>query len=89
MRQWQPSTGRDYPGARLLKLPGSSHAKELDHRLEKAGHCFEWADTKQDFKALQETTVEDQGKTLVIHRKCLGTCGKVFRAVVMEIPPTI
>ena len=57
--------------------------------MEKAGHCFEWADTKQDFKALQETTVEDQGKTLVIHRKCLGTCGKVFRAVVMEIPPTI
>jgi len=28
--------------------------KELDRRLEIAGHCFEWADIKQDLKALQE-----------------------------------
>ena len=25
--------------------------KELDRRLEKAGHCFEWADIKRDLKA--------------------------------------
>ena len=36
--------------------------KELDRRLEKAGHCFEWADIKQDLKALQEITIEDRGK---------------------------
>jgi transposase len=28
--------------------------KELDRRLEKASHCFEWADIKQDLKALQD-----------------------------------
>jgi transposase len=63
--------------------------KELDSRLEKAGHCFEWADIKQDLKALQEITIEDQGKTLAIRSECLGTCGKVFQAVGVAIPPTI
>ncbi|MDD5038513.1 MAG: IS1634 family transposase [Dehalococcoidales bacterium] len=63
--------------------------KELDHRLEKAGHCFEWADIKQDLKALQEITIEDRGKTLAIRSECLGTCGKVFQAVGVAIPPTI
>jgi transposase len=63
--------------------------KELDRRLEKAGHCFEWADIKQDLKALQEITIEDRGKTLVIRSECLGTCGKVFQAVGVAIPPTI
>jgi len=63
--------------------------KELDCRLEKAGHCFEWADIKQDLKSLQEITIEDKGKTLVIRSECLGTCGKVFQAVGVAIPPTI
>jgi len=63
--------------------------KELDRRLEKAGHCFEWADIKQDLKALQEITIEDKGKTLAIRSECLGTCGKVFQAVGVAIPPTI
>jgi transposase len=63
--------------------------KELDRRLEKAGNCFEWADIKQDLKALQEITIEDQGKTLAIRSECLGTCGKVFQAVGVAIPPTI
>ena len=63
--------------------------KELDRRLEKAGHCFEWANIKQDLKALQEITIEDCGKTLAIRSQCLGTCGKVFQAVGVAIPPTI
>ena len=63
--------------------------KELDRRLAKAGHCFEWADIKQDLKALQEITIEDRGKTLAIRSECLGTCGKVFQAVGVAIPPTI
>ncbi len=63
--------------------------KELDRRLEKAGHCFEWADVKQDLKALQEITIEDQGKTLAIRSECLGTCGKIFQAVGVAIPSTI
>src|SRR3990172_850136 len=63
--------------------------KELDRRLEKAGHCFEWADIKQDLKALQEITIDDRGKTLAIRSECLGTCGKVFQAVGVAIPSTI
>jgi hypothetical protein len=63
--------------------------KELDRRLEEAGHCFEWFDIKQDLKALQEITIEDCGKTLAIRSQCLGTCGKVFQAVGVAIPPTI
>jgi transposase len=63
--------------------------KELDRRLEKAGHCFEWADVKQDLKSLQEIMIEENGKTLSIRSECLGVCGKVFQAVGVAIPPTI
>jgi transposase len=63
--------------------------KELDRRLEKAGHCFEWADIKQDLKALQEITIEDRGKMLAIRSECLGTCGKIFQAVGVAVPSTI
>jgi transposase len=63
--------------------------KELDRRLEEAGHSFEWSDIKQDLKALQEVVIEDQGKSLALRTECLGTCGKVFQAVGVAIPPTI
>ena len=53
------------------------------------GHCFEWADIKQDLKALQEITIEDKGKTLAIRSEYLGTCGKIFQAIGVAIPPTI
>lgn len=62
---------------------------ELDRRLEKAGHNFEWSDIKQDLKSLQEITIKDNGKSLVIRSECLGVCGKVFQAVGVAIPPTI
>jgi transposase len=63
--------------------------KELDKRLEAAGQCFEWSDIKQDLKAMQELTIEDNGKTLIIRTECPGTCGKVFQAVGVAIPTTI
>ena len=63
--------------------------KELDRRLEEAGHCFEWADIKQDLKSLQEVVIEDNGKSLALRTECVGTCGKVFQAVGVAIPPTI
>ncbi|UCF85659.1 MAG: IS1634 family transposase, partial [Desulfobacteraceae bacterium] len=63
--------------------------KELDRRLYKSGHCFEWADIKQDLKALQETVIEDHGKSLAVRTECIGTCGKIFQAVGVAIPPTI
>jgi transposase len=63
--------------------------KELDRRLEKANHCLEWANIKQDLKALQEIIIEDHEKTLAVRSECQGTCGKVFQSVGVAIPPTI
>jgi len=63
--------------------------KDLDRRLEEAGHNFEWADIKQDLKALQEIEVEENGKSLAFRTECIGTCGKIFQAVGVAIPPTI
>jgi len=63
--------------------------KELARRLEGAGHSFEWSDIKQDLKALQETIIEDGGKRLAVRSQCLGTCGKIFQAVGVAVPPTI
>jgi transposase len=63
--------------------------KELDHRLDQAGYTFEWKDIKQDLKALQEITIEDNGKSLAIRSECVGVCGRVFQAVGVALPPTI
>ena len=63
--------------------------KELNKRLEEAGHYFEWADIKRDIKSLQEIVIEDNGKTLAVRSECKGVCGKVFQSVGVAIPPTI
>jgi hypothetical protein len=63
--------------------------KELYRRIEAAGHSFEWSDIKQDLKALQEVTIEENGKRLAIRTQCQGTCGKVFQAVGVAVPPTM
>lgn len=63
--------------------------KELDRRLEKAGHSFEWAEIKQDLKALQQVTIEENGKRLAIRSHCKGVCGKVFQSVGVSMPPTV
>jgi len=63
--------------------------KELDRRLEMAGHSFEWADIKQDLRSLEEVTIDDGGRSLVIRTECQGTCGKVFQTVGVAVPPTI
>jgi len=63
--------------------------KELDRCLDAAGHRFEWADIKQDLKALQNVTIEEHGKRLSVRTQCQGTCGKVFQAVGVAPPPTI
>jgi hypothetical protein len=63
--------------------------KELYRRLEAAGNSFEWSDIKQDLKSLQEVTLEEDGKRLAIRTQCEGTCGKVFQAVGVAVPPTM
>ena len=63
--------------------------KELDRRLNTAGHIFEWSDIKQDLKALQQVTIEENGKRLAIRSECKGVCAKVFQSVGVAIPPSI
>jgi transposase len=63
--------------------------KELDRRLELAGCKFEWNDIKQDLKSLQETTIEEKDNRISVRSQCVGTCGKVFQATGVAIPPSI
>ncbi len=63
--------------------------KELESRLELAGHSFLWHDVKQDLEALQEVTITEHNKSLAVRTECAGTCGKVFQAIGVAIPPTI
>jgi transposase len=63
--------------------------KELDARLVSQGLQYEWADIKQDLKALQEVTLEENGVTLAIRTESQGICGHVFKAVGVALPPTI
>jgi len=63
--------------------------KELEKHLNDAGHVFEWADIKRDLKALQLVTLEEGGKRFAVRSQCLGTCGKIFQAVKVALPPTI
>ena len=63
--------------------------KELDRRLGASGHRFEWAEIKQDLKALQAVTIEENGKRLSVRTQCEGVCGKVFQSVGVAPPPTI
>jgi transposase len=63
--------------------------KELERALDATGHRFEWNDIKRDLKALQETTIEDQGKRITIRSRAEGSCGKIFQAVGVILPATI
>jgi len=63
--------------------------KELEQRLNQAGHLFGWSDIKQDLKALQQVSLEEDGKCFAIRSECKGHCGKIFQAVKVALPPTI
>jgi transposase len=63
--------------------------KELDDRLVSQGLQFEWTDIKQNLKALQEVILEESGSTMAVRTECQGTCGKVFKATGVAVPPTI
>ena len=63
--------------------------KELDRCLEQTGQRLEWAEIKQDLKALQTVTIEESGKRFAIRSQCQGVCGKVFQTVGVALPPTI
>ena len=63
--------------------------KELDDRLVSQGLQYEWADIKQDLKALQEVTLEENGIIMAIRTESQGVCSHMFKAVGVALPPTI
>jgi transposase len=63
--------------------------QELQSRLEERGHEFEWADVIQDLDRLQVVEVEQDGKRFLLRSEIQGTCGHVFQAVGVALPPTV
>jgi len=63
--------------------------KELDRRLNAAGHVFEWADIIHDLKALQQVQIEENDKLFSVRTECKGNCGKIFQAVGVAVPHAI
>ena len=50
---------------------------------------LEWADVIRDLDALEEVEVEQDGKRFLLRTEVRGTCGKVFGAVGVALPPTV
>jgi hypothetical protein len=63
--------------------------QELQSRLEARGHEFQWADVISDLERLQAVEVEQDGKRFLLRSELQGTCGRVFQAVGVAIPPTV
>jgi transposase len=63
--------------------------QELQSRLEARGHELEWADVIGDLDRLQMVEVEQDGKRFLLRSEVQGSCGKVFQAVGVAVPPTV
>ena len=63
--------------------------QELEVRLAKDDHNFEWADVIQDLDRLQMVEVEQDGKRFLLRGEVQGSCGTVFRAAGVAVPPTV
>jgi hypothetical protein len=62
---------------------------ELQARLAARGPVPEWADVLADLERLQYVEVEQEGKRFRLRTQLQGTCGRVFRAVGVAVPPTV
>lgn len=62
---------------------------ELQARLAARGEVPEWADVLGDLERLQYVEVEQEGKRFRLRTQLQGTCGRVFRAVGVAVPPTV
>jgi hypothetical protein len=63
--------------------------QELRARLAERGHEFEWADVIEDLDRLQVVEVDQDGKRFLLRSEAQGTCGPVFQAVGVALPPTV
>ena len=63
--------------------------QELEARLEQRGHDLEWGDIILDLDNLVTTDVEQEGKRFRLRSEVEGTCGAVFQAAGVALPPTV
>jgi len=63
--------------------------KELEDRLQAAGQKFEWSDITRDLMNLQYAHVKQDGKSFLLRSESQGTCGSVFAAAGVALPPTV
>ena len=63
--------------------------QELQARLEQRGQQFEWADVISDLDRLQVVEVEQEGRHFLLRSEAQGTCGPVFQAAGVSLPPTV
>jgi arginine repressor len=63
--------------------------KELQDRLEAKGYDIEWADALRDLEQLEEVEVEHDSKRFLPRTEAKGTCGKVFQAAGVALPPPV
>jgi transposase len=63
--------------------------QELEARLAKRGDEWEWADVIADLDRLQLAEVGQDGKRFLLRSAAQGTCGSVFQAAGVAVPPTV
>jgi transposase len=63
--------------------------QELEARLAQRGEELEWADVIQDLDRLQTAEVGQDGKRFLLRSEVQGTCGLVFQAAGVAVPPTV
>ena len=84
--RWCPRNFRWYVFCSLLELV---LRQEMETRLEGRGQYLEWADVIQDLERLQITEVEQDGKRFLLRSEVEGTCGALFQAAGVALPPTV
>jgi transposase len=63
--------------------------QELQARLEAKGYLPEWEHVIADLNELQEVEIEHQQKRFLLRSETKGSCGKVFQAMGVALPPTV
>jgi transposase len=63
--------------------------RELERRLDRRGHKFEWADVLRDLAAVEEVKADLGGRRVVFRSELRGCAGKVMQAAGVAVPPTV
>jgi transposase len=63
--------------------------KQLHDRIEQKGWKLEWANVVEDVDALEEITLDHQGKEFTLRTEVKGVAGKVFQAARVALPQVL